>query len=116
MNSVETLPAEDMAKASERLNGILGGEPHYHGKPVSQINRETAEAMGIRTRAPRKDKGTKRPEKPKPADEIVLRVSADEARHLTYACAATERLHLGGKLQDQIIAQLQKQIDKLSAK
>ena len=63
MTNVETLPAEDMAKASERLNGILGAAAARRPKLVPP------EKPAKRTRS---DKGTKRPEKPKPAPPGVL--------------------------------------------
>ncbi len=59
----ETLPAEDMAKAEERLKGIIGAPVPGNNGVLTDLK------PAKRTRS---DKGTKRPEKPKPAPAGVL--------------------------------------------
>ena len=69
-------------------------------------------------RAPRSDKGTKRPLKPAAAPAqpgaITLIVTIDQARKLAMALAAPDA-DLASFIQDQIIKQLQKRIASLTA-
>lgn len=101
MNSTEKFNATaqasidqvDLEQAQQSVNGILHGQ-----------------VTEMKTRKPRSDKGV--PKKPtSDPDEIVLRVSLQDAREL--ALGDVDHI-IAAKVQDQIIAQLQKRIDSLS--
>lgn len=42
--------------------------------------------------------------------EVTIRLPLEDARQLPFACSATERVRLAFEIQDQILAQLQKQL------
>ena len=79
----ETLPAEDTEAAQKRLNGILSGA--VSGKDLEREQQQ-------HVRAPRKDKGTKRPEKPKPAPAGVL--TAEQVEKLAGMVEAIIRIQI----------------------
>lgn len=70
----------DIERGKENLQrmGIGTSDPTFAGKPISQVNAETAAAMGIKKK--RSDAGTKRPAKPEPAKAGVL--SAEQVAKL----------------------------------
>ena len=66
-------------------------------------------------RKPRSDKGTHKPKAPADPDEIVLRLSLNDARLGALAIGTTDYCgDLARRIQDQIIAQLQKRLDALT--
>lgn len=48
--------------------------------------------------------------------EVTIRLPLEDARQLPFACSATERVRLAFEIQDQILAQLQKQLAQLQGK
>lgn len=92
----------DVESRQKRVHEILNGEA-----PQTLHEQLRASVDLTRTRAKRKDAGIPR-KPPADPDEIVLRVSLEQARRIAILVPDAS---LGAAIQDQIIAQLQKRLD-----
>ena len=97
----------DLDEAQERVQRILHGQA---GPTLTPAPATPPQAPATPNRKPRSDKGIpKRP--PADPDEIVLRLSLDEARK---AALGMPDFATSMKIQDQIVAALQKRLDSLT--
>jgi len=100
----------DLDEAQDRVQRILKGQA---GPTLTPAPQAPPQAPATPNRKPRSDKGV--PKKaPADPDEIVLRLSLDDARLAALAAGAEGHYDLAKEIQDQIIGHLQKRLDSLT--
>lgn len=107
---------EQLEAAQKRVEAILnsGVGPTLIQQPNSFT--EAIQNAGMQVPAARKtrsDKGTHKPKTLTDPDEIALRLELNTVRSIVYCATMAGHHDIAAKIQDQIIAQLQRRIDQL---